>query len=152
MNQAILKLRPVKSHVSSLHHLPGHSHQTGASTSSMDVRCALCDAQIDGRTKNKKTCEQCLGLFHVKCLPNHLCPPVHCQPPANNNGEESYTEDMINLSQPPVFPTTTIHPPTCLTSPLSSQQQQPLSSLRPSPPYLSSLPSSLSTTRQISGL
>ena len=75
MNQAILRLKPVISQVSSLHHLQALSHLNGANHPPVDIRCALCDALLDGRTKNKKTCDQCNGIFHVKCLPSHLCPP-----------------------------------------------------------------------------
>ena len=108
MNNAIMRLRPAVSHVSSLHHLPALSHQSGVNTPSVDIRCAYCDAQIDGRTKIKKTCDSCKGIFHSKCLPNHLCPPAHLQPSVIILRD---TEDMTNLSPPPTnVPTTSSAP------------------------------------------
>ena len=43
----------------------------------------------------------CLGLFHVKCLPNHTCFPPPLKPNVIDDEEESDTENMSDLSQPP---------------------------------------------------
>ena len=108
MNKAILSLRPATSKVSSLHPLPALSQQNGANILSVDLKCAMCDAQLDGRTKNKKVCCQCKGLFHVKCLPNHPCAqgaPPFSIPSVSNENEESDDEDMSesDLSLPHII-------------------------------------------------
>ena len=117
MNKAILRLKPVISQVSSLHHLQALSHLNGANHPPVDIRCALCDALLDGRTKNKKTCDQCNGIFHVKCLPSHLCPPTLLHLPPNNEQEESDNEDITHLflSPPPPYFTTSPTVPTTTT-------------------------------------
>jgi len=79
MNQAILRMKPtIPTKVSSRHSIPNLSVQNGANLVSVDLKCALCDAQLNGRTKPRRLVmdTKVSSMLNAFLTTNVLLPPL----------------------------------------------------------------------------